>query len=812
MKRFNKRNPCPVCGSHPGVPQGTGQRCAGFFSDDGRCAYCQRTDMAGALPISNTSPPTYAHRLKGECGCGLRHDQGAPPPAAPTPAVSQLSRIVATFDYSDEQRNLLFQVVHYDPKAFKQRRPDGKGDWLWNLRGVRRVLYRLPDLLEALEADPDEWIFIPEGEKHVDRLWDLGLVASCNSGGAGKSDASQNAPLQGRRVALLPDNDVPGQRHVEKFAEQLAHHAAVVKVVVLPGLGPKGDILDWLAAGHDAVELLDLVEAAPEWESPAGGNGQPPGTDTAGEPGWRDLDRGHHRSGQFSSNGTNPIGPIPSVEVTERLPIADREFLLRCIAQQEYGDAQLLAHLYRDRLVFDHSIKEWYYWGGHYWLPDNIAMTRRLIAGELAAQYLILAAELGKEVEQAKQDSDTEKAEELGNQVEGLKKRATSLRNLRRIQRILEFGESFLGIVGNEWDRQPDLLACPNGVIDLKAGELSPGKPGDYLRNAIPTIWKGLNEPAPRFEEFTREIFDEVEEEAPKLSPYVQELFGYGITGHTLDHILAIFHGPRGRNGKDTLLETLGFVLGPGIASACSQDVFIGQARNLSPGGPSEHLYDLMGKRIIWASESAENARLNANQVKLITGGGQISCRRAYGHQTSFSPTHLPILITNFKPHAPDNDEALWERVHLIPFNLRFIDTPKRANERQRDPLLLQKLKTEASGILAWLVRGAMKWYAEGGLIAPDSVKLATSSYQAEMDPLADFIDDRCVRIPDARTSKEDLWQTYKEWTKDNHISHPLGRNQLGERIASMDGVTEVKSGKWYWEGIGLTVDERQYM
>ena len=111
---------------------------------------------------------------------------------------------------------------------------------------------------------------------------------------------------------------------------------------------------------------------------------------------------------------------------------------------------------------------------------------------------------------------------------------------------------------------------------------------------------------------------------------------------------------------------------------------------------------------------------------------------------------------------------------------------------------------------MAWLVRGAMEWYAEGRLIAPDSVKIATSSYQAEMDPLADFIDDRCVRIPDARTSKEDLWQTYKEWAKDNHIRRPLGRNQIGERIAAFDGITEVKSGKWYWEGIGLTIDERK--
>lgn len=525
------------------------------------------------------------------------------------------------------------------------------------------------------------------------------------------------------------------------------------------------------------------------------------------EPDWRGDYGNHRQPGEFSSNGTNPIGPIPPVQITERLPIADRDFLLQCITEQEYGDAQLLAHLYHGRLVYDHAAKEWFYWGGHYWLEDKITMTRRLIAGQLAVQYLMLAAELRREAEGAAQEN----SEELNDQGERLMKRATSLRNLRRIQRILEFGTSFLGIVGNEWDRKPDLLACPNGVIELKTGRLSPGKPDDYLRNAIPTIWKGLEEPAPRFEQFIREIFDEEEDEAPELGLYFQELMGYGTTGYTQDHVLPIFHGPRGRNGKDTVLEAIGSVLGSGVAGVCSQDVFISQDRQSSAGGPSEHLYDLMGKRIIWASESAENARLNANQVKLITGGGQISCRRAYGHQIAFSPTHLPILVTNFKPQAPDNDDALWERVHLIPFNLRFIDAPTRENERKRDPLLPQKLKAESSGILAWLVRGAMKWYAQGRLIAPDCVKLATSSYQAEMDPLADFIDDCCVRIPDARTSKGDLWKTYREWSKDNHIRRPLGRNQLGERLVALDWVTKVKSGKWYWEGIGITVDEGQY-
>jgi hypothetical protein len=125
-------------------------------------------------------------------------------------------RIVATYDYRDEGGTLRFQVVRLrDPKSFRQRRPDGRGGWIWNLEGVAPLLYRLPELLAA---DPTEWVFIVEGEKDVDTLWALGLVATTNPGGAGKWRPEFNRWLVGRRVVLLPDNDAPGKNHMEMIA------------------------------------------------------------------------------------------------------------------------------------------------------------------------------------------------------------------------------------------------------------------------------------------------------------------------------------------------------------------------------------------------------------------------------------------------------------------------------------------------------------------------------------------------------------------------------------------------------------------
>jgi hypothetical protein len=185
-------------------------------------------------------------------------------------------KVVAVYDYLDEAGVLRYQVVRYAPKTFKQRRPDGNGGWHWNMQGVQRLPYRLPELLAA---DPTVPVFVPEGEKDVEALRDLGLVATCNPGGAGKWRSEFNGPLRGRHVVGLADNDGKGREHAGEVATSLTGTAASVKVLELPGLPPGGDISDWLAAGGTAGELLRLAAEAPAYEPPA-----PPGDPPLPEP------------------------------------------------------------------------------------------------------------------------------------------------------------------------------------------------------------------------------------------------------------------------------------------------------------------------------------------------------------------------------------------------------------------------------------------------------------------------------------------------------------------------------------------------
>ena len=123
---------------------------------------------------------------------------------------SKLGNIVKTYDYRDEDGHLLYQAVRFEPKDFRQRQPNGAGDWTWKMEGVRYVLYHLP---EIRQADPAQPVFVVEGEKDADNLAGLGLLATTNVGGAGKWRPEYSAPLQGRRVVILPDNDEPGAKH-----------------------------------------------------------------------------------------------------------------------------------------------------------------------------------------------------------------------------------------------------------------------------------------------------------------------------------------------------------------------------------------------------------------------------------------------------------------------------------------------------------------------------------------------------------------------------------------------------------------------
>ena len=177
------------------------------------------------------------------------------------PATNSKPRIVATYGYSDEAGKLVFQVVRHEPKDFRQRRPKPGGGWDWSVKGVRVVPYRLPELL----AEPTRPVLVVEGEKDADNLARIGVLATCNAGGAGKWTAEHAAYFRGRGVIVLADNDEPGRNHAEQVAQSLRGIAQWVRIIHLPGLPPKGDASDWIVAGGTKDDLRRLAKTTPVW-------------------------------------------------------------------------------------------------------------------------------------------------------------------------------------------------------------------------------------------------------------------------------------------------------------------------------------------------------------------------------------------------------------------------------------------------------------------------------------------------------------------------------------------------------------------
>lgn len=184
------------------------------------------------------------------------------------------AEIECTYDYADEMGKLIFQAVRYKRPAqprFRQRRPLAGGQWAWNLDGVQMVIYRLPELL----ARPQQPVLIVEGERDVETLRAMGFVATTGPCGSSAWRPDYARWLRGRRVAILPDNDEPGERYAMAVAGScVMWGAASIRVVRLPGLPEGGDVSDWVEDSlphvsdeNKRASLIDYIKAANEYRS-----------------------------------------------------------------------------------------------------------------------------------------------------------------------------------------------------------------------------------------------------------------------------------------------------------------------------------------------------------------------------------------------------------------------------------------------------------------------------------------------------------------------------------------------------------------
>lgn len=241
---------------------------------DARCP--AHDDGHASLSLSTGAGDRLLWKCHAGCGQAAVHDALDALGLLRTEKRQRTGTVVAAYDYRDEAGKQIFQVVRFEPKTFRQRRPARPGDdpakvkdgWCWAVRGIRPLLYRLPEVLAAVRAG--KTVYVVEGEKDANWLVTLKLAATCNAGGAGKWKKDHAQPLKSADVIVIPDNDDAGHKHAQEVAQSLAGLAARVRIVELPGLPDKGDVSDWLSRGHTVAELQAIAEAAPTWR-PSGG-------------------------------------------------------------------------------------------------------------------------------------------------------------------------------------------------------------------------------------------------------------------------------------------------------------------------------------------------------------------------------------------------------------------------------------------------------------------------------------------------------------------------------------------------------------
>jgi putative DNA primase/helicase len=439
----------------------------------------------------------------------------------------------------------------------------------------------------------------------------------------------------------------------------------------------------------------------------------------------------------------------------------------------DLGNAERFIDTYQGAALWCPARKAWLLWDGARWAWDERGVVRTLAHK--------VARGIHKD---AVHEPDEAKQREIA-------KFARGSQNESRIGAMLNEAKPYLAVGMDELDRDPWLINCQNGTLDLRTGKLKAHDPADRITKIVPEEYDP-DAACPRFKQFLKEtLVDEA------VISFVKRYSGYTLTGITRERLLAILYG-FGKNGKTTLVELLRDVMGDYATNTDTETLLMKRYQ-----GVGNDVAALKGARFVSAAEVEQGRRLAESKVKQLTGRDTVTARFLFGEPFNFTPEFKLWLSTNNKPVIQGTDDAIWDRIRLIPFTQRF------DGERQ-DPKLAEKLRGELAGVLAWMVEGCLEWQ-EHGLGEPETVRAATDQYRAEMDTLAAFIEDRCVVREDAVAPATPLWKQYQLWCDD--AGEKAGTQKVfGMRLRERGFVNDkIKRGphkdRKGWFGIGLRAD-----
>lgn len=457
-------------------------------------------------------------------------------------------------------------------------------------------------------------------------------------------------------------------------------------------------------------------------------------------------------------------GDQPTLRAAASVCVADPLPDLLPQHHNDTGNADRLITLHGRDLRYCHATRKWMLWDGRRWATDDSDGARRLAKGamlEFLRQAIEHRSEAGEKF--ARQSLDA--------------RRITSLLSMTECERYLK---------PEELDTQPYLLNFLNGTLDLRSGQIRQHRREEYLSRLVHHPYDPDAE-CPRFQEFLNRIL------SPPLITWLQKAIGYSLTGSTCEKAVFLTHGA-GNNGKTTLLSTFLRLLEEYSVLLQIDTLMVRQESN----NTQADLADLRGARFVMTSETEEGQRLAEGKLKRITQGmGKIKAVRKYENPIEFSETHKLWIDANHKPVVRGTDNAIWNRLKPIPFDVTIAP-------EEIDRELLDRLLMEAPGILAWAVAGAGRWFREG-LGTPAEVEQANRAWRSDMDQIGRFVEECCTVGEFAQAKGRQLYSAYKRWAEEGG-EHPICENAFAGRISERGfPKTHTKAGAVY-QGVGMRV------
>ena len=429
----------------------------------------------------------------------------------------------------------------------------------------------------------------------------------------------------------------------------------------------------------------------------------------------------------------------------------------------DLDNAATFVRRFKNKVYYLHDVKKWLLWDGKRWKRDELGHINNL--ADDVAKIRINAAE---DLEQ--------------------KMRAKSAGNIKSITNFLLKASCRPEIAAKSDGFDTDLWSAgtPDGVIDLRTGELRRAKPADRITRALAVRPGGPGE-CPTFLQCLKDFHPG----RPEITAFLKRYFGYCLTGDVSEQKLVIFFG-NGRNGKSTLVNTIKAVMGD-YSVVAGRSLLVGKQKE-DNDAPSPGIMKLKSARFGVVSETEFGVALNESMVKIFTGTDGVDGRGLQEAPQTFYPEVKLLLSSNYKPRIRGTDTGIWRRILLVPFDENF--------EGRENLALETLLKSEYPGILRWMIEGCLE-YQEKGLAIPDSIQKVTKEFREGEDYLGMFISDNLTITKDCggNVQKGLVYDLYQRWAISNGV-RPVQAQALSKSLTERGAKGDRDTTSRFWTNI----------